>query len=72
MENIRRMYNWKEGIDTNDIPKTVTVLYFADYDPTGTTMSVKYKKWLSEYGINFVRVALNHEYILSFFHIFYK
>src|SRR5215469_2550569 len=38
--NIRRLYNWRLGKNTNDILKKVYVLYFGDYDPTGITMYV--------------------------------
>ena len=66
-ENIRRLVNWKRGGNmsspTGDIPKEVYVLYFGDYDPTGTAMSYKIEQWLKQEGINFVRKALNHDQI---------
>jgi len=66
MNNIRRMCEWKKGTNTRDIPKTVYVLYFGDYDPTGTTMSFKIEQWLSRYGIKLVRIALNREHISTY------
>lgn len=66
-ENIRRLVDWKHGgmlsSPTGDIPKEVYVLYFGDYDPTGIAMSYKIEQWLKPEGINFVRVALNHDQI---------
>lgn len=64
--NIQRLNNWRLGEGTKDIPKEVYVLYFGDYDPTGTAMSHKIEEWLQPHGINFVRVALNHEHISSY------
>ena len=66
MDNIRRLYKWREGTDTCDMPKTVHVLYFGDYDPTGTAMSYKIEQWLSPYGIKLVRVALNRKHISTY------
>jgi hypothetical protein len=66
MDNIRRMCEWKKGANTGDIPKTVYVLYFGDYDPTGTTMSYVIEQWLSQYGIKLVRMALNREHISTY------
>jgi hypothetical protein len=64
--NIQRLNTWRLGEGTNDIPKQVYVLYFGDYDPTGMIMSDKIEEWLKPYGINFVRVALNHDHISSY------
>lgn len=64
--NIRRLNNWRLGENTNDIPEKVYVLYFGDYDPTGIAMSDKMDEWVRPHGINFIRVALNHDHISNY------
>jgi len=59
-DNINRLLTKKrEG-------KTVHVLYFGDYDPTGLRMSYNLGQKFRQYGIHFERAALTKSQIVDF------
>jgi hypothetical protein len=63
--NIDRLVKYSHG-HNGEGPKHAILLYFGDYDPSGSRMSRNFKSELAPYGIGFVRVALNHPQISEF------